>query len=70
MRRTQFLVDFFGVDYFGHISSATIDGETDAVIAEIQRLVRLQRLIFIGSSISDAGLAHLEGAKQPLYTLS
>jgi internalin A len=57
----QFLVDFIGVDYFGHISSATIDGETDAVIAEIERLIRLQRLVFIGSSISDSGLAHLKG---------
>jgi internalin A len=57
----QFLVDFIGIDYFGHISSATIDGETDAVIAEIERLIRLQRLVFIGSSVSDAGLAHLKG---------
>jgi hypothetical protein len=30
-------------------------------VGEIERLIRLQRLVFIGSSISDAGLAHLKG---------
>ena len=57
----QFLVDFIGVDYFGNISSATIDGEIDAVVPAIEPLIRLQRLVFIGSPISDAGLAHLKG---------
>jgi hypothetical protein len=60
----QFLVDFIGVDYFGHISSATIGGETDAVIAEVERLIRLQRLVFIGSPINDVDLVHLKGLNE------
>jgi hypothetical protein len=60
-RAPRVLVDFIGVDYFGHITEATIDGKTDEMIAQVKRLTQLEGLSFTGSCISDDGLAYLKG---------
>ena len=56
------LVDLIGVDYFGHVTDATIiNWETDAAIAQVECLTRLQRLNLYGSGITDAWLEHISG---------
>jgi hypothetical protein len=61
----RWLVDRIGVDYFGHVTAAVahhMSAETsDAVLAQVGRLTRVQSLNLHDSSISDAGLVHLKG---------
>ena len=62
----RWLVDLIGVDYFGHATYVGFPlhrraAATDATLAEVGRLTRLQRLDVFSSSVTDAGLAHLKG---------
>ena len=67
------LVDFLGVDYFGHVTDVWLTATPDGAIAKVACLTRLQRLHLFEpyhcdtalwqslTVIMDAGLAHLEG---------
>jgi internalin A len=58
----KWLVSLIGVDYFGHVIHVWLSPiETDAVIVQVGRLTPLESLSLSGSSVSDAGLAHLKG---------
>ena len=63
----RWLVDFLGVHYFGHISGVTLSpNATDTVFAQIGQLTKLKRLTAMRSSVSDAGLTHLDGLTELL----
>jgi hypothetical protein len=65
----RWLVNFLGVDYFGHVTAVrlvTSTTKTDEPIVQLRRLTQLQRLDLQSMSISDADLSHLRG----LTTLS
>jgi internalin A len=57
------LIDFIGVDHFGHVNLVilTTPSVTDATLAHVGRLTRLQELYVSSPSVSDAGLEHLSG---------
>src|SRR5262249_53280739 len=59
------LVNLIGVDYFGHITAAVAHhmsaATSDAVMAQVGRLTRVQSLNLHDSSISDSQLMHLKG---------
>jgi internalin A len=62
----QWFADLIGVDYFGHVTFVGLPipmypPATDATLAEVGRLTRLQVLSADSTSLSDAGLAHLKG---------
>jgi hypothetical protein len=60
----RWLADLVGVDYFGHVTYVSLNSSstaTDASIAQLGLLSRLQVLDLDKSSVSDAGLAHLTG---------
>jgi hypothetical protein len=60
----SWLVDLIGPDYFGHVTHVTLrgpPGPTDATLAHVGRLTRLQALLDDSSSASDTGLVHLKG---------
>jgi hypothetical protein len=63
----RWLVDRIGVDYFGHVTAAVAHhmsaATSDAVIAQVGRLTRIQSLNLHDSPISDSGLVHLKGLK-------
>ncbi len=59
----EWLVNSIGVDYFGHVTWVGFlppSRPTDATAGQIGHLYRLQRLNIGTSSLSDAGIAHLE----------
>jgi Leucine-rich repeat (LRR) protein len=62
----RWLVDFIGVDCFGHVTVVTFvvwhykPGAPDAAIAEIGRLTQLEHLNLSASPVTDAGLVHLK----------
>jgi hypothetical protein len=59
----RWLVDRIGVDYFGQVTTVQLlssASETDASLADVGRLTRLQKLDVLSASGSDAGLAHLK----------
>ncbi len=57
------LIDLIGADYFGHVNLVilTTPSATDATLAHVGRLTRLQELYVSSPSVSDAGLEHLTG---------
>ncbi len=55
----RLLVDFIGVDYFGRVSDVYISRGTDAVMAQVACLNRIERLQMWESPVTDAGLSHL-----------
>ena len=57
----RWLVALIGVDYFGHVTRASFYNATDETLVSVGRLTRLERLDLEGTSIGDAGLAHLTG---------
>jgi hypothetical protein len=60
----RWLVDLIGVDCFGRVTAVQLSrssAPTDAALAHVGRLSRLQVLFDHSLSISDAGLAHLKG---------
>jgi internalin A len=60
----RWLVNLIGVDYFGHVTvvgCSTYPSASDATLADIGRLTRLQLLYANSPYLGDAGLAHLKG---------
>jgi hypothetical protein len=59
----RWLVDLIGVDFFGHVTAVIIVSlpATDAEVAAVGRLRRLQVLVVSDSAVTDAGLVHLKG---------
>ena len=60
----RWLVDLIGTDYFGHVAVVDFRGvstATDATLAYVGPLTRLQWLTVNHASVSDAGLVHLKG---------
>jgi internalin A len=63
-RPPPWLVDLFGIDFFGRVTEVWLTRSAaapDAAMEQVARLTRLQRLEVDGSSVSDAGLAHMKG---------
>jgi hypothetical protein len=61
---SRYLVDFFGVDYFGHVIAVDLvssSAPTDEALAAVGRLSHLQNFGFYGAAPSNAGLRHLKG---------
>jgi hypothetical protein len=64
-RAPVWFIDVVGVDYFGQVTSATFFSSaaaTDATLAQVGRLTRLQTLTVFSASVSDGGLAHLSAS--------
>jgi hypothetical protein len=58
----KWLVDLLGVDFFADVTSVTIaTPQTDAILAHVGQLRRLERLDARSMRVTDAGLAHLGG---------
>jgi internalin A len=59
----SWLVHLIGGDYFGHVTAVWISNmkETDATLADVGHLTRLEELYINSQAISDAGLEHLTG---------
>ncbi len=57
----RWLVELIGVDYFGHIRAVSLHKATDATMAQVGQLNRLDTVLLRASSVSDTGLAHLSG---------
>ena len=60
----EWLVDWLGVDYFGHVVDVRFRGSvevTDAVMVAVGRLPRLERLTLSVSGMTDAGMTNLRG---------
>jgi Leucine Rich repeat len=60
----RWLTDLIGVDYFGRVTTVRLFSSSrasDATLAHVGRLTRLQRLNLDQSAVSDSGLAHLKG---------
>jgi Leucine rich repeat len=60
-RAPRWLTDLIGVDYFGHITKVWLGKSgTNAQIALVARLDRVERLDLSFTRVSDAGLVHLK----------
>jgi hypothetical protein len=60
----SWLVEFTGVDFFGHVNSVDLKGSSrtaDTTLTEVGRLNQLQNLSLSYTSVTDAGLVHLKG---------
>jgi internalin A len=59
----RWLVHLIGSDYFGHVTAVWLSDtkETDAPLADVGRLTRLEEFYINSQAISDAGLEHLTG---------
>jgi internalin A len=60
----RWLVDQVGIDYFGHVISVTLDSSSMASDSTLELVARFKRLRELGvarPSVTDAGVAHLEG---------
>ncbi len=68
-RHLKWLENQFGIDYFSNVVYVDFrDGSSDAKLALVARLYRIEELLFDpriynqrNSSLTDSGLAHLEG---------
>ena len=61
----KWLVDRIGLDFFATVTSVTIKTpQTDAILAHVGQLPRLQYLSARGVSVTDASLAHLAGLSE------
>jgi hypothetical protein len=59
------LVDLLGIDFFANVTSVTIGTpQSDAILAHVGRLRRLERLDARSMPVTDAGLAHLGGLSE------
>ncbi len=57
----RWLIDLIGIDYFGHVTYVELFSATDATLAHVGRLTRLQTLRVASPAVSDSGLVHLKG---------
>ena len=58
----RWMVDRMGVDYFGHVVSASLSTHaTEEVLIHVGRLGHLRELYLMGLPVTDEGLAHLKG---------
>jgi hypothetical protein len=60
----RWLVDFIGVDYFGHVTDVVVTippNEVDAIMAQLGSLIQLERLSLVNSPVGDVRLAKLKG---------
>jgi hypothetical protein len=57
------LVERVGVDYFGHVVAVGVGSTkgSDADLAQVGRLGRLEQLSLNGTSVTDSGMTHLKG---------
>jgi hypothetical protein len=61
----RWLVSLVGVDFFADVTSVKIGpSQTDAILAQVGRLPRLERLDAESVRVTDAGLAHLAGLSE------
>jgi hypothetical protein len=61
----KWLVGLIGVDFFADVTSVSIPGpQSDAVLAHVGRLRRLERLDARATRVTDAGLAQLGGLSE------
>jgi hypothetical protein len=59
------LVGLLGVDFFANVTSVKIGTQsTDAILAHVGQLRRLERLDARSTPVTDAGLAHLSGLSE------
>lgn len=60
----KWMVDFFGIDHFGHVVCVRLRPglqATDELMAGVGRLKRLEELNLSHTDVDDAGLAHVAG---------
>ncbi len=60
----KWLLDQFGIDYFGHVTQVRVVAVhelSDAELIQISQLAGLEELDLHRSPVTDASLAHLEG---------
>jgi hypothetical protein len=58
----RWMVDRLGIDYFGNVAEVDLFGRgSDAEVAHIGWLSRLEKLTLSQSAVTDAGLVHLRG---------
>ena len=57
----RWLVDFMGIDYFGHVVWVSLPNTTSSTMERVGRLDRLRQLSILKSPNIDADLAHLRG---------
>jgi Leucine-rich repeat (LRR) protein len=59
----RWLVHLIGGDFFGHVTAVWLSNmkETDATLADVGHLNRLEELYINSQAISDAGVGHLTG---------
>ena len=55
------LVQFLGIDYFGHVTSVSLRQTDQQTIAHVGKLKQVERLYFFGDSKFSPDLADLEG---------
>ena len=61
----NWLVDLIGIDYFGSVAVVVLpEAGSDAVLAHIGRLGRVQAVNLSMAPVTDAGVAHLQGLAQ------
>lgn len=67
----DWLTRLIGVDYFGHIMEVNLyEFTTDAKVAPVAQLERVERLSLFRTTVSDAGLVHLGGLADSLASFS
>ena len=60
----QRLIDFIGIDYFGHVTAVRLSKPDDAALAHVGRLAGLQQLSFRRWPENTAGLEQLKGLSE------
>jgi hypothetical protein len=66
----RWLVDFLGVDYFGHVSYVSVTltpDDVDLVMTQLACLTQLERLSLAHSTVGDVRLARLRGLVEIEY---
>jgi hypothetical protein len=66
----EWLTNLIGVDYFSDVTAVRVfssSSTTDATIAKVARLPRLENLSINSPNVGDAGIAHLEGSTNLTY---
>ena len=58
------LIDFVGIDYFGHVTAVRLGKPDDATLAHVGRLARLQQFSFGRWPVNTAALEQLKGLSE------